>query len=706
MLPRTDLIHDISKRLWKIRGFLIAAREHNDQIQSFLEQETVQRTFQAFLIKWQKCISTPEMQAEYDAAFSALIKEKIDDNQPEKKEHQPDELNDENLIAFFTKHPEIFDDFNNLLPDLEKINQNFNQYNLDQSEALLVEGRVVFKLNSYKNETNQQAIQNVIDVIKGNTADLSSAGRAFLKTPQALLAFAHIANKTMVYFNKVPQVIRDEIKNDLAPYKEFYITYLRNTEISQNSATTEQGKRARNKVILCRKILQIIDELLYAGKTKQFITLEELKFLNTFPNLRNSIPETIYFLLKKNALRGAISTDDRTTSFFNNPFIRRGLWGLAIGLGIIAFAGLVIGITFATGGGAAILGIPLIGTALAGSAATLPAAIGISAAAVAVSGLGFLGGVIAEGVKTIVNAIYQWANSETKNKKIDATIKAPPVLQQKTSARTVLKPDRTVSDPLNEAINAPVEPPPTLQKTSASVVLKTIDRPPSNPLNETYVKFDALIDKTPEPIKSNLKTIRIFINQLQCTDIADELTEFLKGILILVLEVIGASNENRNKSIKKLFDKFTALSSQINEEDSTILANYLGQFIREINACALPIKTANPINTQLNIPNELTILNQYNRSLMGQDLSHLRPQDIIYIKETPDSCYVYVIDELCEGIKHHRCLLDRNDQRFSQPNQERLLENPKIAFKLAEECADTKKAHEEIRQGISTRRAC
>jgi hypothetical protein len=77
--------------------------------------------------------------------------------------------------------------------------------------------------------------------------------------------------------------------------------------------------------------------------------------------------------------------------------------------------------------------------------------------------------------------------------------------------------------------------------------------------------------------------------------------------------------------------------------------------------------------TVLGIPEELVIINS------TRDLFTCRPNEIIYIRENNDECYVYLISELCDSIaQNNGALLDRHGNDFSDESKKILLANAAI----------------------------
>ncbi|MDP3267834.1 MAG: hypothetical protein Q8M40_02175 [Legionella sp.] len=105
------------------------------------------------------------------------------------------------------------------------------------------------------------------------------------------------------------------------------------------------------------------------------------------------------------------------------------------------------------------------------------------------------------------------------------------------------------------------------------------------------------------------------------------------------------------------------------------------------------------MKAKLEIPERLRILND--ESLLGCDLKDFDKNELIWVLENEEECYIYVISELCESIQaNDGILLDRTYSPFSKPNEEKIIALPEIKKQISITHNENKVKNSEITQSI------
>lgn len=105
------------------------------------------------------------------------------------------------------------------------------------------------------------------------------------------------------------------------------------------------------------------------------------------------------------------------------------------------------------------------------------------------------------------------------------------------------------------------------------------------------------------------------------------------------------------------------------------------------------------MKAKLEIPERLTVLNE--ESLLGFDLNEFSKNELIWVLENEEECYIYVIRELCKSIQaNDGVLLDRTYSPFSKPNEERIISLPEIKKQILLTTNEKKVKNLEITQSI------
>lgn len=214
-----------------------------------------------FLTNQQQVMTNEELYNELDHAYKRLI-----GGDPEDKSAKYNNM--QCMINLFRKNPEILAFFEENIALLEGLYNAYKTWCGNQADLRKVE-EVIYRLLSCKNDRNQAAIDNLLAVMKNpENSTLSDEAKAFLQTPQALYAFAHITNYIFYKINTspVPKVIRDTIKTAVQPYADL-IDLIRTNENRSSMCDNTPVQEATEKL---EKISQKCAEL---ARNKQYLAL-------------------------------------------------------------------------------------------------------------------------------------------------------------------------------------------------------------------------------------------------------------------------------------------------------------------------------------------------------------------------------------------------------------------------------------------------